>query len=103
LRSTTLTNSAFALAALLFLSSARGRAARLITPAQEASIAAAWERRAPTLEQTRLGGGIGFHVRAREWEDDGPRHLSRGCVVLHPSDIRTFYERLPEGPMVVIF
>ena len=82
---------------------ARGRAARLITPAQETTIAAAWERRAPTLEKTRLGGGIGFHGGAREWEDDGPRHLSWGCVVLHLSDIPTFYEQVPEGSMVVIF
>jgi hypothetical protein len=49
------------------------------------------------------GGGIGFHGWAREWEDDGPRHLSWGCVVLHLKDISNFYERLPEGAMVVIF
>ena len=82
---------------------ARGRAAGLITPKQEASIASAWGRRAPTLEATRLGGGIGFHGWAREWPDSGPRHLSWGCVVLHLSDISTFYDQLPEGSMVVIF
>jgi murein DD-endopeptidase MepM/ murein hydrolase activator NlpD len=82
---------------------ARGRAARLVTEAEEASIAAAWERRAPTLEKTPLGGGIGFHGWAREWENDGPRHLSWGCVVLHLSDIPAFYERIPQGAMVVIF
>ncbi len=82
---------------------ARGRAARLITPAEEASINAAWERRAPTLEKTPLGGGIGFHGWAREWENSGPRHLSWGCVVLHLSDVSAFYERIPTGAMVVIF
>ncbi len=82
---------------------ARGRAAGLISPAQESSIAAAWERRAPTLETTRLGGGIGFHGWAREWPDAGPRHLSWGCVVLHLSDVSNFYDQLPEGSMVVIF
>ena len=82
---------------------ARGRAARLITPAQESSIAAAWERRAPTLEKTPLGGGIGFHGWAREWDDQGPRHLSWGCVVLHLSDVSKFYDQLPTGSMVVIF
>lgn len=81
----------------------RGRAARLITPAQEAAIKAAWERRAPTLEGTRLGGGIGFHGWAREWPNEGPRHLSWGCVVLHLSDVSDFYERVPQGAMVVIF
>ena len=82
---------------------ARGRAARLVTPAEEAAISAAWERRAPTPQTTRLGGGIGFHGWAREWPDAGPRHLSWGCVVLHLSDIRDFYDRVPEGAMVVIF
>jgi murein DD-endopeptidase MepM/ murein hydrolase activator NlpD len=82
---------------------ARGRASKLITPEQESKIVAAWERREPTIETTRLGGGIGFHGWAREWEDDGPRHLSWGCVVLHLKDISNFYERLPEGAMVVIF
>ena len=82
---------------------ARGRAAGLISSKQESSIASAWERRALTLETTRLGGGIGFHGWAREWEDEGPRHLSWGCVVLHLSDVRDFYDRLPTGSMVVIF
>ena len=82
---------------------ARGRAARLLTPAQESTITAAWEKRAPTLQTTQLGGGIGFHGWAREWEDDGPRHLSWGCVVLHLSDISNFYDQLPTGAMVVIF
>jgi lipoprotein-anchoring transpeptidase ErfK/SrfK len=82
---------------------ARGVAAGLVTPAQATKIANAWDRRAPTLEATRLGGGIGFHGWAREWSNEGPRHLSWGCVVLHLSDIESFYERLPEGAMVVIF
>lgn len=82
---------------------ARGRDAKLITPEQESKIAAAWERREPTIETTRLGGGIGFHGWAREWDNEGPRRLSWGCVVLHLKDISNFYERLPEGSMVVIF
>ncbi|HYH86248.1 MAG TPA: peptidoglycan DD-metalloendopeptidase family protein [Pyrinomonadaceae bacterium] len=82
---------------------ARGRADGLISPAQESKIAAAWDKRAPTIETTRLGGGIGFHGWAREWPNDGPRHLSWGCVVLHLSDIGKFYDGLPEGAMVVIF
>jgi murein DD-endopeptidase MepM/ murein hydrolase activator NlpD len=81
---------------------ARGRADGLITPAQESKIAAAWGQRAPTIETTRLGGGIGFHGWAREWPNDGARHLSWGCVVLHLSDIKKFYDQLPEGAMVVI-
>ena len=82
---------------------ARGRAERLVTPDEETKIADAWEKRAPTLEGTRLGGGIGFHGWIREWPDDGPRHLSWGCVVLHLSDIPDFYDQIHERSMVVIF
>jgi hypothetical protein len=39
----------------------------------------------------------------RRLEYSGPRHLSWGCVILHLKDIQAFYERLPEGAMVVIF
>jgi murein DD-endopeptidase MepM/ murein hydrolase activator NlpD len=82
---------------------ARGRAAGHITPQQEAAIAASWEKRAPTLEGTRLGGGIGFHGWAREWSNDGPRHLSWGCVVLHLYDVSNVFNLIPPGAMVVIF
>ncbi|MBO0726813.1 MAG: peptidoglycan DD-metalloendopeptidase family protein [Blastocatellia bacterium] len=82
---------------------ARGRAAGYITPQQETAIAANWEKRAPTLENTRLGGGIGFHGWAREWSNDGPRHLSWGCVVLHLYDVSSFFNQIPPSSMVVIF
>ena len=82
---------------------ARGRAAGHITPQQEAAIAASWEKRASTMEGTRLGGGIGFHGWAREWSNDGPRHLSWGCVVLHLYDVSNFFNQIPPGAMVVIF
>ncbi len=82
---------------------ARGRAAGYITPWQEEAIAANWGKRAATLENTRLGGGIGFHGWAREWSNDGPRHLSWGCVVLHLYDVNTVFNLIPQGGMVVIF
>jgi murein DD-endopeptidase MepM/ murein hydrolase activator NlpD len=81
----------------------RGLAEGLVTRAQAAKIADAWTRRAPTPQDTRLGGGIGFHGWVREWPDDGPRHLSWGCVVLHLSDVSSFYDQVPEGAMVIIF
>ncbi|HZS08127.1 MAG TPA: peptidoglycan DD-metalloendopeptidase family protein [Blastocatellia bacterium] len=80
-----------------------GRTQGIITPQQEAQINAAWERRAPTLETAGLGGGIGFHGWIREWSNDGPRHLSWGCVVMHLSDIGKVFDQIPEGTMVVIF
>lgn len=80
-----------------------GRAAGLLTPPQAASISVNWEKRAPTLETTRLGGGIGFHGWIREWSNAGPRHLSWGCVVMHLDDINRLYDEMLEGAMVVIF
>ena len=82
---------------------ARGRSQGILPAAHEAAIASSWEQRAPTLQNTRLGGGIGFHGWIREWQNDGPRHLSWGCVVLHLSDIDKFFDQIPEGTMVVIF
>jgi murein DD-endopeptidase MepM/ murein hydrolase activator NlpD len=81
----------------------RGRAARLINDSQLTAITRNWETRSATSQNTGLGGGIGFHGWIKEWSNDGPRHLSWGCVVLHLSDIGKFYDRLKEGTMVVIF
>lgn len=82
---------------------ARARRQRTITDQLQASISKNWEARAPTLQNTALGGGIGFHGWIREWSNDGPRHLSWGCVVMHLSDVGKFYEQVSEGTMVVIF
>jgi murein DD-endopeptidase MepM/ murein hydrolase activator NlpD len=80
-----------------------GRGEGIISPQQEAKISADWEKRGPTAQDTKLGGGIGFHGWIEEWEDAGPRHLSWGCVVVHIRDISRLYEQIPEGAMVVIF
>jgi murein DD-endopeptidase MepM/ murein hydrolase activator NlpD len=81
----------------------RGRSQNLISREQQETIAKRWGQRQPTLENTRLGGGIGFHGWNREWDNSGSRHLSWGCVVMHVYDIRNIYDRTPEGTMVVIF
>lgn len=75
----------------------------MISAAQEQEIATRWQNRKPTLENTKLGGGIGFHGWIKEWRNDGPRHLSFGCVVMHLNDIRTIFDQIKEGSMVVIF
>jgi hypothetical protein len=79
-----------------------GRGEGVITPRDEARIAESWTKRAPTLESTQLGGGIGFHGWSEEWKNEGPRHLSWGCVVMHLKDISALYDQIPEGAMVVI-
>lgn len=81
----------------------RGRSQGLVNAEQQASIEKEWESRAPTLQSTSLGGGIGFHGWISEWKNDGPRHLSWGCVVMHLDDIAKVFDRIPEGTMVVIF
>jgi murein DD-endopeptidase MepM/ murein hydrolase activator NlpD len=81
---------------------ARGRSQNLITAAQQQEIADKWIRREPTLERTAMGGGIGFHGWNKEWDNRGSRQLSFGCIVLHLRDVARFYERIPEGTMVVI-
>jgi L,D-transpeptidase catalytic domain len=80
----------------------RGRERGWISPAQEHSIRRAWSRRQLTAQDTRLGGGIGLHGWAWEWPDEGPRHLSWGCVVLHLRDVGHIYAALPEGSMVIL-
>jgi hypothetical protein len=80
----------------------RGRERGWISPAQEQGIRRAWSRRQLTAQNTRLGGGIGLHGWAWEWPDEGLRHLSWGCVVLHLRDVGHIYASLPEGSMVIL-
>jgi murein DD-endopeptidase MepM/ murein hydrolase activator NlpD len=81
---------------------AHGRAIGLLSQAQESDIKRAWTARQATLRGTRLGDGIGFHGWKGEWEDDGPRKLSWGCVVMHNADISRLFDSIPVGAMVVI-
>jgi len=81
----------------------RARIENQLSASQQAFITKAWRQRKQTLENTKIGGGIGFHGWIRDWSNDGPRRLSWGCVVMHPSDISKLYDQIPEGTMVVIF
>jgi murein DD-endopeptidase MepM/ murein hydrolase activator NlpD len=75
----------------------------LISVEEHRSIGVAWQKKELTPQNTALGGGIGFHGWNKEWANDGPRHLSWGCVVMHLKDIGDFYDQIPKGTMVVIF
>jgi L,D-transpeptidase catalytic domain len=73
-----------------------------ITEAVAAEIDRAyWAGEVPP-QNTRLGGGIGFHGWIAEWSDEGSRGMSFGCVVLHLSDVAEVYEHLALGTLVVI-
>jgi lipoprotein-anchoring transpeptidase ErfK/SrfK len=65
-------------------------------------ITRAWWARELTLQGTKLGGGIGLHGWAYEWEDAGGRGMSWGCVVMHLRDAPTLFEHLVEGTMVAL-
>lgn len=79
-----------------------GKKQNLISAKQESEIYHRWRRRQSTVESTPLGGGIGFHGWIREWTNNGPRHLSWGCIVMHNRDISRLYDQIPVGAMVVI-
>ncbi|MFT3710835.1 MAG: L,D-transpeptidase family protein [Archangium sp.] len=81
---------------------ARGVDAGLITEAQQRDIASQWKRRALTAQKTKLGGGIGFHGWIEPWSGDAGYGLSWGCVVMHPEDVRGFYDVVPVGTPVVL-
>lgn len=80
----------------------RGVDAGLISRAQAEDIGARWKRREAVPQKTQLGGGIGFHGWNAPWDGDGGYGLSWGCVVLHPEEVRGFYEVVPLGTMVVL-
>lgn len=82
---------------------ARGLREGWITAADAAAIEQGWRARAATPKDTTLGGGIGFHAWVEEWSDDGPRHLSWGCIVVHVADRDAIYEFLSDGALVVLF
>ena len=80
----------------------RGVDAGLISRGQADDIGAKWKRREAVPQRTALGGGIGFHGWNAPWDGDGGYGLSWGCVVLHPEEVRGFYEVVPLGTMVVL-
>lgn len=81
----------------------RGMSEGIINAGQSAVINTKWSNRELTLENTKLGGGIGFHGWISEWNNAGTRHLSWGCVVMHIYDISNLFDEMKQGTMVVIF
>ena len=82
---------------------ARAVAEGQLTPEAARSITRAWRARRETDKHTALGGGIGLHGWAWEWDDDASRAMSWGCVVMHLRDADTIYGALDSGAMVLLF
>lgn len=84
----------------------RGFARGVVNAAQVRAIEAADARGVLSPQNTRLGGGIGFHAWIDEWDDPAPGApplgLSWGCIVVHVRDVAAFYARVPEGAVVVV-
>jgi hypothetical protein len=81
----------------------RGLDAGLISATQADQISTRWARRALTPQGTKLGGGIGFHGWIEPWDGaDGGFGLSWGCVVMHPEEMKGFYDVVPTGAPVVL-
>ncbi len=81
---------------------ARGLDAGLVSAGAAADIARAWRARALTPQQTKLGGGIGFHGWIADWDGDAGWGLSWGCLVLHPAEARSFFDVVPVGTPIVL-
>ncbi len=75
----------------------------VIDAATAGRITQSWGHRDLTPQNTGLGGGVGFHGWASEWDGDGGARLSFGCVVFHPADIAAMYPAITPGIMVIIY
>jgi hypothetical protein len=84
----------------------RGRRRDLVSAVDVQAIERAERAGALSPQNTKLGGGIGFHGWIEEWDNppDGaaPLGLSWGCVVLHVADVARFYQLVPVGAVVVV-
>ncbi len=74
-----------------------------ITVDEQRVISNAWRKKQETTKKTKLGGGIGIHGWAYEWDDADTRGMSWGCLVMHLYDAPAIYAEIQEGTMVVLF
>lgn len=53
-------------------------------------------------KNTKLGGGIGIHGWAGEWDPDETRGLTWGCISINNSDLEQFYDQVPLNTEIYI-
>jgi murein L,D-transpeptidase YafK len=81
---------------------ARGLAAGLITPEQQAEILAAIRARRMPPQRTRLGGEIYIHGQGSAQADGRPKDWTRGCIAVENTAMGQIYERVSIGTPVLI-
>ncbi len=53
-------------------------------------------------QNTALGNGIGIHGWKGDWENDGDRDITWGCVSFHKNDLEEIFDKLSIGSVVII-
>jgi murein DD-endopeptidase MepM/ murein hydrolase activator NlpD len=53
-------------------------------------------------KNTKIGGGIGLHGWDGQWDINGNRHLTWGCISMQNSDIDSLYNYIPIGTKILI-
>jgi murein L,D-transpeptidase YafK len=68
----------------------------------EAIVSALRNNRIPP-QNTGLGGGIGIHGWSpSDWENDGNRNITWGCISMHNDDLIEFYDLVGIGTKIII-
>jgi murein DD-endopeptidase MepM/ murein hydrolase activator NlpD len=81
----------------------RGLEQGIITPKQFRLIRDANEKGAIPPQDTDLGGGIGIHGWIKEdWQNEGNRHLTWGCVSMHNKELVALMQKVELGTNIII-
>ncbi|OFY77393.1 MAG: hypothetical protein A2281_00960 [Bacteroidetes bacterium RIFOXYA12_FULL_38_20] len=75
----------------------------VISESEKNEIKRLFEKKLATPKNTALGGGIGIHGWAYEWELSGNRDLTWGCITMLNHEIDTFYDKIPVGCRILIY
>ncbi|MBN2694526.1 L,D-transpeptidase [bacterium] len=81
----------------------RGLKKGIITQKEYDKIVEAEKKKIEPPKNTALGGGIGIHGWIEEdWDNNGDRDLTWGCIVMHNKDIEELYDKTPLKTKLVI-
>lgn len=75
----------------------------LITESQMNSILNANDHNQWPPKSTKLGGGIGIHGWYGNWDLNGSRHLTWGCISMQNNDLELLFDQINLNDKVLIF